>query len=68
MKINKTIIIICSVVFLSMSDIGEDSNIALGPIVISTEKIVKPIKKFYKGVTQNKKIKKIIKNIKRKRG
>ena len=68
MKINKTIIIICSVVFLSMSDIGEDSNIALGPIVISTEKIVTPIKKFYKGLTKNKKIKKIIKNIKRKRG
>ena len=68
MKINKTIIIICSVVFLSMSDIGEDSNIALGPIVISTDKIVNPIKKFYKGVTKNKKIKKIIKNIKRKRG
>ena len=68
MKINKTIIIICSVVFLSMSDIGEDSNIALGPLVISTDKIVKPIKKFYKGVTKNKKIKKMIKNIKRKRG
>jgi len=68
MKINKTIIIICSVVFLSMSDIGEDSKIALGPIVISTDKIVKPIKKFYKEVTKNKKIKKIIKNIKRKRG
>ena len=67
MKINKTIIIICSVIFLSMSDIGEGSKIALGPIVISTEKIVKPIKKFYKGITKNKKIKKMIRNIKRKK-
>jgi len=67
MKINKTIIIICSVIFLSMSDIGEGSKIALGPIVISTEKIVKPIKKFYKGVTKNKKIKKMIRDIKRKK-
>jgi len=67
MKINKTIIIICSVIFLSMSDIGEGSKIALGPIVISTEKIVKPIKKFYKGITKNKKIKKMIRDIKRKK-
>jgi len=67
MKINKTIIIISSIVFLSMSDIGEDSNIALGPIVISTEKIVKPIKKMYKEITKNKKIKKIIRDIKRKK-
>ena len=67
MKINKTIIIISSVVFLSMSDIGKDSNIALGPIVISTEKIVKPIKKMYKDIFKNKKIKKIMKDIKRKK-
>ena len=67
MKINKTIIIICSVIFLSMSDIGEGSKIALGPIVISTEKIVKPIKKFYKEITKNKKIKKMIRDIKRKK-
>ena len=67
MKINKTIIIISSVVFLSMSDIGKDSNIALGPIVISTEKIVKPIKKIYTEIYKNKKIKKMIKNIKRKK-
>jgi len=67
MKINKTIIIISSIVFLSMSDIGEDSNIALGPIVISTEKIVTPIKKMYKKISKNKKIKKIIRDIKRKK-
>ena len=67
MKINKTIIIICSVIFLSMSDIGEGSKIALGPIVISTEKIVKPIKKMYKKISKNKKIKKMIRDIKRKK-
>ncbi len=67
MKINKTIIIISSVLFLSTTEIGEDSKIAIGPIVLSTDKIIKPIKKMYKGIFKNKKIKKMIKNIKRKK-
>ena len=47
-----------SVLFLSISDVGDGSKIKIGPIVLNPDNIVKPFKEAYNNITNQKRSKK----------
>ena len=47
-----------SVLFLSMTDVGDGSKIKIGPIVLNPDNIVKPFKEAYNNITNKKRSKK----------
>ncbi len=47
-----------SVLFLSMTDVGDGSKIKIGPIVLNPDNIVKPFKEAYNNITNQKRSKK----------
>ena len=47
-----------SVLFLSMTDVGDGSKIKIGPIVLNPDNIVNPIKEAYNNITNQKRSKK----------
>jgi len=47
-----------SVLFLSMTDVGDGSKIKIGPIVLNPDSIVKPFKEAYNNITNQKRSKK----------
>ena len=58
-----------SVLFLSMTDVGDGSKIKIGPIVLNPDNIVKPFKEAYNNITNQKRSKKSwIKKLKDKLG